>query len=194
MLIQHNLVCCFQRIVAAITVILWTIDEITVNDCGMAAFVRNDAIFGDKVKIRSGRLMHKNPRDIRYPDYERGTTNIFQDEWEDFDGIDTDIVTDKINVNAPDGRTFAIYTDFVYMTTGGICDFSGTNKDAFSKFVSNNNCQHDCMNTNIRYRDSEGRTYVRIGKTVFYLKDKMPNITGIESIRSISMPGKWIVQ
>lgn len=157
------------------------IDEITVNDAGMFKWVNED--FG--LPVNTGRLMHKQLRDPRYPKHIKDITVVSPDYFPSY-GMELDVVTSQIYIEDYSG-TIAIHTPYTYWTTGKICQFSGLGADVFMKFNPGHLCRAECNKVVCKYITDEGMEFYQIGNSVFY-KTELPQISAKNRLRILWMP------
>lgn len=155
------------------------IDEITINDYGMLKYVHDQFQVEKKfnVKINAGRILSKDYREPRYPDY-------FNQEWVPkilnsyaekifkqygVSGLEFDLTHRVLNFkNQEQSFDLAIHTPFAYMTTGKICEYASINSDVKQKFRPNKSCTLECNNCLIQYDVSNERNWFRLGRTIYF--------------------------
>ncbi len=169
------------------------IDEITVNDYGMLSYIKSE--YSD-MKINLGRLMNKESRDVRYPEYNEGT---YTPKFLSLDAsnccncslnsIELDPVMQNIDLTGADIKCAvpAIYIPYCYVTVGQMCEFASIPLPIEKKFRPNSPCNSPCAGTFITY-DGKGNTkYAKVGRAV-YFKQENVSVKGIEKYREIYQP------
>ncbi len=146
------------------------IDEITVNDYGAYLFVKGKKICN---KINVGRLLNKDVRDIRYPDY------FNKSHKPDFVGVESPFFeSSEINYFEIDPTNrfidirevkehVAVYFPYCYVTVGGICEFASIPYPIEKKFRPNMKCAHSCDSVIVTYKNNFGNEYVKTGRAVY---------------------------
>lgn len=169
------------------------IDEVTVNDYGMLAYMKENY----KLAINLGRLFMKDYRDPRYEEY-------FQIPWKPmmFTKYLTSILQDfKINScefdlthkvmdfsEIPNTVMPGLHVPYCYQTVGRICEYASITKDFAKKFRANDNCDEKCTESYVKYTVSDGNMeYVRFGRTV-YFRHPGCEFVGLEQYRLIYFP------
>ncbi len=169
------------------------IDEITVNDIGMLAYVKK--LFDKKINL--GRLFFKDQRDARVPDYyERTITPNLLTYMEYLDSISL-VELDRTNrrvelCNVKDVEV-AMHIPFCYMTTGNICKFASINKVVESKFRPNCSCNQECASVYEKTpvsNDEQISELYRIGRTIYHYNN---DIVENDISRIIYFPFKEMV-
>ena len=158
-----------------------SIDEVTVNDGGMYRFVSE--IWN--IPINTGRLMHKQLRDPRYPEHEQELTVVSPDFFPAA-GMELDAVTRRIQIDGFSG-VIAIHTPYTYWTTGKLCHISGMGADVYMKFNPNHRCGVDCGKMFFKYESRGGNLFYQVGNTVYY-KTTLPEIASAAKLRVIWTP------
>lgn len=176
------------------------IDEITVNDIGMLAFLQNKST----LRLNLGRLFFKDSRDCRIPDYMNGCltpallTHLSDDYWSQlrFEGIELDPVNRCIDLSSLNGSEYCVglHTPFCYMTTGNICKFGSIHYPVAQKFRPNLSCGMECTHVIDFYSGHVMQTdcdplLIRIGRTL-YFKNESVQAIGRSFNRIIYFPVK----
>lgn len=168
------------------------IDEITVNDYGMLAYIHQKY----QIDINLGRLLFKDYRDPRYEEYYRQTskpkyfTDHLQQICEQYHvtGLELDITHERLNLSdAPEGILLSIHVPYTYMTVGMVCEFASIPYEVSNKFRPNLSCKKECLRNRIDYYLLEDRKYIKIGRTV-YFDHKDGQIEGCKVYREIYAP------
>ncbi|WP_310604751.1 hypothetical protein [Anaerosporobacter sp.] len=170
-------------------------DEITVNDYGMLAYIHETY----DVRLNMGRLFMKDYRDPRYPVYFKSELRpkIFTKylsrlirEYQ-IDGMEFDLTHLIINFESkPSGILIGLHTPYCYMTVGQICEYASINKEVEKKFRPNQPCAKECQETIIRYDLRDNREWIRVGRGLFF-ENRECQIEGINKYRAIYFPVEW---
>lgn len=157
------------------------IDEITVNDFGMAGYISKSY---PGIKMNFGRLFFKDQRDVRNSDYFAHTTTAFalsDIEWfrarYKVNAIELDITNKQQDIDKyKEMLEIGLHTPYTYVSTGNICKFASIGKDIQHKFRPNDCCKNECSNIFERYQASSSSkcpnaNHFRIGRTIY---SKMP--------------------
>lgn len=175
------------------------IDEITVNDYGMLAYMHQ---YIGKIKLNMGRLFMKDYREPRYEAYfnevlkPRGFTSYLKRLVKQYgvSGIEFDPTHRKIDFSEkPEGVTIGIYTPYAYMTVGQICQIGSISKSIEKKFRPNEPCALECTKYRMKYFMGDDRDWRRIGRAI-YFKNSKPELLGIDAVREIYVPFDWEVE
>lgn len=170
-------------------------DEITVNDYGMLAYIHENY----EVGLNMGRLFMKDYRDPRYQAYYEKTLQpkIFTKylvrilEQYQIDGMEFDPTHKEIDFSKkPKGIQIGIHTPYCYMTVGQICEYASINKEMDKKFRPNQPCAKECQDTIIRYDLQDEREWIRVGRAV-YFENKECQVGGLSKCRIIHYPVEW---
>lgn len=148
------------------------VDEITVNDYGMLTYIRDNF----NLKLNMGRLFFKDYRDPRYPEYfedtwkPKGFNALLKHNIEKFGihEIEIDITHKSVDLSENPGCVVGLHTPYTYMTTGKICEYASMYRPVQKKFRPNISCERECLNAFIRYNLDDGRTWVRVGRTIYF--------------------------
>ncbi|MDE7430748.1 MAG: hypothetical protein K2N34_02360, partial [Lachnospiraceae bacterium] len=148
------------------------IDEVTVNDYGMLTYMRNNY----NRKMNMGRLFFKDYRDPRYPEYfvdtwkPKGFHKRLKDNIERFGihEVEIDITHKSVDLSENPGCVVGLHTPYTYMTTGKICEYASMYRPVQKKFRPNISCVRECLNAFIQYNLGDERTWVRVGRTVYF--------------------------
>lgn len=181
------------------------IDEITVNDYGMLEFVYSKFIKENKriIKINIGRLLSKDYRDPRYPDYFKiewfpKIFNSYADHiFENYNvsGIEIDATHEIINLkNEKIGYEIAIHTPYSYMTTGKICEYASVYNEIEKKFRPNKSCYEECNSCIIQYDINNDRNWFRLGRTLFYENESCEIKMSDNNYRFVYFPIKELLE
>ena len=147
------------------------VDEFTVNDYGMLAWCSENFA----LPINLGRIMSKNPRDIRYNeltkseykyapnDFTLSITEKFQ-----LNTIEFDYTNEKMNISVPTGMRAAFHYPFCYMSTGMVCEFASIKKKYSKKFRPNYPCECECSKIYSYTRTANGQTLLKFGRTIYF--------------------------
>lgn len=167
-------------------------DEITVNDYGMLAYIHENYDVG----LNMGRLFMKDYRDPRHPIYFNSVLKpkiftkylIHLIEQYQIDGMEFDLTHVAINFeNKPKRIRIGIHTPFCYVTVGQICEYAAINKDIEKKFRPNQSCTKECQETIIRYDLEDNREWIRLGRAVFFENSEC-QIEELNAYREIYFP------
>lgn len=168
------------------------IDEITVNDYGMLAYIHQHY----QVKINLGRLLFKDYRDPRYEEYyhQTGKPKYFTNQLEnlckeyEITGLELDITHEKLEISgAPMQVTLGVHVPYSYMTVGMVCEFASIPYDISDKFRPNLPCHKECLRNRLGFSMLEDRRYLKIGRTV-YFEHPDGQVIGSNSYREIFAP------
>lgn len=172
------------------------IDEVTVNDYGAYLFVKQEKLCG---KINVGRLLNKDVRDVRYPDY------FNRPHTPDFVGVaspffaggeincyETDPTNRFIDLRGVKERV-AVYFPYCFVTVGGICEFASVPYPIEKKFRPNMPCAHSCDCVVVVYDNNFGNQYIKSGRAV-YTKVNDLNIYADGSYRRIYEPIELLLE
>lgn len=159
------------------------IDEVTVNDCGMYVWLRNQF----KGRIFSGRLMNKVNRDPRYPAYGNLPIRIPEVPFS-VSGAELDSCASALIIESGhDEFVAAVYSPYSFISTGETCSYASLYLDVAKKFTPVTACPVNCGRYYTRHEDSAGNIFYHIGNTI-YFKAAFPKIIGTTNQRSICMP------
>ncbi|MDO5291728.1 MAG: hypothetical protein Q4F05_03155 [bacterium] len=171
------------------------IDEITVNDYGMLAYIHRKY----KVKLNLGRLFMKDYRDPRYPEYFNGpfrprvfTKYICQlVKAYHVHAMEFDPTHRQLDfLKKPDDVLIGLHLPYCYMTTGQICEYSSVDQEIQDKFRPNTECNVECLSHHIEYEleeVQEERKFVRFGRTI-YFENRDCKADGLTEMRVIYLP------
>ncbi len=145
--------------------ILRSARHIVINDFGMLR------CFSDDNRVRLGRLLFRDFRDHRYPQYEmnnayqaKATTLLLslQEMGYAVSAMETDLITPDYTV---DSDTVDVYYHFPYrqVSSAHICEFAAIGKPVDKKFVPDDVCSFQCFDVKLRYAAG----YVKVGRSVF---------------------------
>lgn len=163
------------------------IDEITVNDIGMLAFLNGMST----VRLNLGRLFFKDPRDCRVPDYMNENlpltllTHLSDNYWSRlrFEGIELDPIKWYIDLSLLNGSEYyvGLHVPFCYMTTGNICKFASVHYPVEQKFRPNLSCGMECEHIIDFYSGHVMQTdcdplLIRIGRTLYFENEHVKTI------------------
>jgi hypothetical protein len=163
------------------------IDEITVNDIGMLAYVRGLA----RYRINLGRLFNRNPRDCRIPEHMAMTRRLSIPDADLLESADiASIEFDPTNAAFEAGGSgqIAVHTPYCYISTGNICKFASIHHDVDDKFRPNAACRMECHHICDIYRDHVPATgadteIFRFGRTLYY-RAQMPAMPKAEAYKA----------
>lgn len=167
------------------------IDEVVVNDYGMLVYMHEH--YKGKVNLAVGRLIMKDYRDPRYPEYfntpyqPKTFTSYFEkmvDRYEVKAAL-CDATHREIDFsNKPEAVTIGIYEPYTYMTVGQICQLGSTHLPIEKKFRPNGPCQEECSDEKAEYFIEEGRKWFKLGRTI-YFENRDFTVKGIDKLRRI---------
>lgn len=168
------------------------IDEITVNDYGMLAYISMTY----KVSINLGRLFMKDYRDPRHSVYfhQNYKPKILSDFLLDLIksyqvvGLEFDLTHELVDLSGyPKELKVGYHSPYSYMTMGNICELGSINKKMNEKFRPNGECNLECMTHSIEYFFDDDRKWYRIGRTIYFNNEDC-NIIGFTNLRKIYSP------
>ncbi len=146
-------------------------DEIAVNDWGMAS------VFSalDGVRLNAGRLLQKDNRDPRYPDFFDSAyiSRSFSDFYTGFfseqgiSGVEIDCTHRELVI--PETRQpiqVSVHGPFCYISIGSICEFASMHKRDERKFRYADACAQECSRASILCRTQSGTELLRLGRSV----------------------------
>jgi len=145
--------------------------HIVVNDYGMLRYFS-----GDK-RVRLGRLLFRDYRDHRYPEYEGNSAYqaktsalvaaLSEMGYEIF-SVENDLITASYTVDL--GKIDVFY-HFPYrqISSTHICEFAAIGKPVEKKFIPDDVCSLQCFDVKIRHESG----YVKIGRNIF---DVLPEV------------------
>ena len=183
------------------------IDEVVVNDFGMLAYMANAIEAGQvgPVKIHLGRLLAKDTRDVREPEFfaQPYAPNLLQQSESGsilsrytasleggahIAGIELDLAHETLDLSeAPESLIVSVHEPQCYMSTGQICEFASIGKAPQASFRPNDTCSLQCLKNCERYEGASGKEFFKIGRTV-YFNTKQPRFEGgMPSRRLISV-------
>ncbi len=148
------------------------IDEITVNDLGMLAYVAERYPY---ININLGRLFNKDTRDQRYPEFIGKTCvpdlltlkNAVAFDYR-VHGIEFDSTHATLDLTGTDLQV-AVYFPYCYATLGSICEFASIAKPINKKFRTNAACSMQCMEKYAKYQTEYSNfSYVKFGRAVYF--------------------------
>lgn len=143
--------------------------HIVVNDYGMLRYFS-----GDK-RVRLGRLLFRDYRDHRYPEYETNSeyhgktaallAALREIGYEVF-SVENDLITADYTVEL-DG--IPVYYHFPYrqISSTHICEFAAVGKPIEKKFIPDDICAFQCFDVKIRHEAG----YIKVGRSIF---DQLP--------------------
>ena len=155
------------------------IDEVSVNDFGMAQYLRES---DPDLKIHFGRLLFKYPRDIRLARYEEESFALQHDDFVnylqryDLAGFEIDQISKNISfseLNDDKGFCLSMHAPLCYMTTGNICKYASINKPLHLKFRPNLKCEKECSRVVESYHVPENpeKPLYRLGRTIYFYSE-----------------------
>lgn len=171
------------------------IDEITVNDLGMAGYIFENYPL---IKMNLGRLFFKDQRDVRNSDYFNfvGNVSALSDfEWFSarykVNAVEIDCTNKQLDLHKyDDSFETCLHTPYTYVSTGNICKFASISKDIQHKFRANDYCKNECSSIfEIYQADLSSKcpnaNHFRIGRTIY---SKMPHYDTVGFNREIYVP------
>lgn len=174
------------------------VDEITVNDAGMALYIKENY---PKLHLNLGRLFFKAARDIRVDGYYRASFAhpCGREMASEFgaDGIELDLTHEKVTTTFGESSgnilTVAFHGPFCYQTTGNICKFASIHRELDQKFRPNSPCTAECRHiAECNVKLNQGTVLYRIGRTVyFYVPNYSEYLT--EGDRFIYFPARELL-
>ena len=176
------------------------IDEITVNDFGMAEYISKNY----SIPINFGRLFFKDARDIRITDYYQSkltpaflnAISVYRDLYH-INGIELDSISQRIDLKEVDDIRISLHEPFCYLTTGNICKFALMPKPFQKKFRPNVSCSCNCLQVFEIYEQVNHRipdqVFYRIGRTIYFHAES-PMIQCNQPIHKIYFPFEETVQ
>lgn len=171
------------------------IDEITVNDYGMLAYI-SSRYDPRKVGINLGRLLMKDYRDPRYLEYcniplkPRSFTSYMRSLIEKYGikGLEFDPTHRVIDFSdSISSVIIGLHMPYCYETVGQICEVASIGKPISEKFRPNTPCTLQCLYTPIYYKGEEGCEWIKYGRTV-YFKNEQCTLKGLSFYRKIVSP------
>ena len=161
-----------------------TIDEITINDWGMALCDFCES----SIKINMGRILQKDNRDPRYPNHfnvphtHRCFTDFYNHLLSDnnITGVELDCTNKAIII--PDNLSdiqISVHYPWAYISMSSICVFASATKAVNNKFRFANSCSCECNNAIIRMNCGPDFTLYRIGRSVQFLNDDCKIISSV---------------
>lgn len=174
------------------------LDECTFNDFGMMAYLSRTY----EVKLNLGRLLMKDYRDPRYPEYfnmvyKPKLFHEYMDDWiknYNITGIEMDPTHGTVDLSeAKEGITLAIHLPYCYMTMGRICEYASIHKEIDQKFRPNMECHKECMENFIEYDLQDERRWIRVGRAIYFKNEEIKLINGLAN-RIIYFPIDWEVK
>ena len=189
---QKNLHCGKEKIDLFLQSFTDKIDEITVNDYGMLAYI-NDKY---SKPIFLGRLFMKDYRDPRYYAHfnQTITPKILSSYLEELKvkyrikGVEFDPINSILNFSiAPFDIEISMHTPYCYNTMGQICELASIVKDIDNKFRPNDECTFACNDHFIQFYSDEKIQFVKLGRAVYFY-NQATQIIGINSIRILYFP------
>ena len=198
---------------------LQVIDEVTVNDLGMLAYV-NEVLntTGLAIGINLGRLINKDTRDPRDPDYPNMvyTPNMLERSSEGENYLDRLVATwstaaedgqlatricgiefDPTHAalklsDLPQGITAALHGPLCYMSTAQICEYASIGVAENRSFRPNMPCAAQCRFNAVGFWGSSQREFFKLGRTV-YFEPPQPAVIGCSSCRLLHSPLKEVL-
>lgn len=174
-----------------------TIDEISINDLGMLEMLKAEK----SAKIVMGRVLQKDNRDPRYPDFfeQTHTHRVFGSYYSGFmkdnniSGLELDFTHREIAIpNISEPLKVAVHIPYCYMSMGSICEFASMNKADDMKFRFADSCQCECDRAFIECNYLNELRFLRIGRSVQFKNDKCKICTDVP-YRLIYTPIKELV-
>lgn len=176
------------------------IDEITVNDFGMAEYISENY----SIPINFGRLFFKDARDVRIADYYKSElTPAFLDAisvYKDLyclNGIELDPIAHSLNLIGVKGIQISLHEPFCYLTTGNICEFASVLRPIGKKFRPNLPCNNTCLQVFETYEQVNHmipeKIFYRIGRTI-YFHTESPTIHCNQPIHKIYFPFEEMIR
>ena len=170
------------------------ISKVIVNDYGGIELSKK-YFFASKVGL--GRILFRQYRDFRYPEYAESVLTIHTSEIEMISrtvlpkSIDIDCIGYNIDLsNISTDMEVYLHHPFVLSTYGHICEFASVSKEISQKFRPDDVCNHECFSCKIRYSNDD-KEYFKMGRGIYYpISCKQDiQITG-HSIKIIKKP-RW---
>ncbi len=171
------------------------IDEITVNDLGMAGYIFENY---PSIKMNLGRLFFKDQRDVRNRDYfgTVGSVSALSDfEWFSdrykVNAVEVDCTNKQLDLTKYKGSfETCLHTPYTYVSTGNICKFASIGKDIQHKFRANDYCKNECSSIFESYKaglssKAPNANHFRIGRTIY---SRMPQYDTEGFNREIYVP------
>ncbi len=139
--------------------------HIVVNDFGLLRCFSSDN------RVRLGRLLFRDFRDHRYPQYE--TNSAYQakatallpalkEMGYEVSAMETDLITPDYTVVA-DGIDVYYHFPYRQISSAHICEFAAIGRPVDKKFVPDAVCSFQCFDVKLRYAAG----YVKVGRSVF---------------------------
>ena len=170
------------------------IDEVVINDFAMLNFIKAHAAPG--LKLIAGRLMSKNFRDSRYPEYGRKALRLFFPAVLTgmVDAIECDCAASELDASdLPDNISLHLHYPYIYHTCGQNCEFASMMRPDELKFQRTfPMCMNGCMRAYYKTFTC-GKEFIHLGKAV-YSKQTAPVRSGRRFERYIYFPlDEWII-
>ena len=148
------------------------IDELCLNDYG--TLLR----FSDVgLKLSAGRLLYRQGRDPRYPDFfqEQVSPNWEIDHVVDFfrhlniSVFEIDPTHKYIRLNnLPVSMMYAVHWPLCYQSVGSICVYANISTDTAETFLPNSPCHYECLSNELYHETNAGVRYIRQGRAILF--------------------------
>ena len=153
------------------------IDELCVNDAGMALHAARAWCGDGGVRLCLGRLFDKAPRDPRYGDAFAAERLVDAGELlglQCFDdmtercvaGVEVEPTNEQLRVRA-DGLAVDVHEPYACVTLGRVCAFASAGKPLEQMFRPGVPCVRQCAGACVRYALRDGVELLRVGKGVY---------------------------
>lgn len=151
------------------------IDEVTVNDIGMLAWLSEHI----GLPVNAGRLFFKVPRDPRFAALQAEPLSVGVPALlgelgglGKVNGVELDPVCAQLNVAelrglAP-GLTAGVHMLYCFLTTGNVCELASAQLPLERKFRPNAPCSLECARCVATHELREGVRLAKWGRTVFF--------------------------
>jgi len=160
--------------------------HLVVNDFGMLRRFSGDS------RVRLGRLLFRDFRDHRYPQYETNSAyqpkaaallQVLREMGYAVSAMETDLITPDYVVDT-DGIDVYYHFPYRQVSSGHICEFAAIGRPVDEKFVPDDGCCFQCFDVKLRC----GADYVKAGRSVF---DLLPEswLQAMPRARLIYTPG-----
>lgn len=196
------------------------VDELVANDFSMLEWACSLAVeragsgelpFG----VVLGRLMSKDARDPRDPDYpwrpaapkmlqrSRGgesyldrmtaTFSYWSDELQEYRcplaGIELDPFCAELLLHElPENLSVALNGPLCYMSAGQICEYASLGLPEERMFRPNSSCARQCQGTCVRYLGASGIEFAKLGRAVFFQPQWQCVPRGVRTYRQLLSP------
>ena len=149
-------------------------DEIVVNDPATASLIHN---LGPKYKVVLGRLMYKNSRDPRMPEYQEADVSevikgilSWSKKIADVKAVEIDslIDTNLQSLSLSSGIEIRLHRPLCYISTGFVCKAGSNHLSLEQKFRPHVLCRFECQSTiDLHHIDNPLSDYCRLGRTLY---------------------------